>query len=153
MYPIDVVQPNSSGTKRRQQDSAHGHEAARLAPPVIYHILLELGREPGTHPFGDPGHLYHLYLPLLEDRSIDADAWRRSRAICRVRRQRPGESEASGLIVHGPGGHWYFDYPGTATDESGFRLETERFTVGEYVSIKEDDGRFHTFQVISVKSI
>ena len=35
----------------------------------------------------------------------------------------------------------------------GFRLETERFTVGEYVSIKEDDGRFHTFQVISVKSI
>jgi hypothetical protein len=40
--------------------------------------------------------------------------------------------------------------PGELT-ECGFRLETERFTVGEYVSIKEDDGRLHTFQIVSIK--
>jgi hypothetical protein len=154
MYPPDVVQPDQTADrKQRQQDSAAHHEPTHRGPPVIYHVLLELGREPGTHPFGDPEHLYHLYLPLLADGTIDAEAWRRSRSICRVRRQRPGEPEATGLIVHGPGGHWLFDYPGTATDESGFRLEKEQFTAGEYISIKEDDGRFHTFQVISVKPI
>jgi hypothetical protein len=55
--------------------------------------------------------------------------------------------------VHGPGGHWFFDYPGTAPDEAGFRLETERFVLGEYVSIREDDGRLHPFQIASIKPL
>ena len=144
MNPSDATQPAAA-------PSLQAGEARH--PPVIYHILLELGREPGAHPFGDRLHTYHLYLPLLEDRRIDAEGWKASRALCRVRRQRPGENEATGLILHGAGGNWYFDYPGAAADESGFRLQDERFTVGEYVSIREDDGRLHTFQVVSIKAL
>lgn len=122
-------------------------------PPPISHVTLVLAREPGSNPLGNSSHAYHLYLPLLADGRIDAAAWRQRRALCRVRRERPGEEAVTGLIIHGPGGHWIFDYPGDATDEHGFRLETERFTVGEYVGIKEDDGRFHTFQVTSIKPL
>lgn len=125
----------------------------RDKPPVISHILLELAREPG-HPYGDRSHVYHLYLPLMADGRIDAEAWRRARALCRVRRLRPHEREANGRILHGPGGLWIFDYPGeTDFDEAGFRLDKERFAVGEYVSIREDDDKLHTFQVVSIKSI
>ena len=150
MYPPDAVQPTSSQTQSR---AASEPASPHSQPPVIFHILLELAREPGVHPFGDRGHAYHLYLPLLEDGRIDAEGWRRARASCRVRRQRPGEQEAVGMILHGPGGHWIFDYPGTADDESGFRFQNERFVVGEYISIKEDDEEMHTFQIVSIKPI
>jgi hypothetical protein len=125
-----------------------------IKPPVISHIVLELAREPG-HPYGDRSHAYHLYLPLEHTGRIDAEAWRRSRPLCRVRRIRPDEPEVGGRILHGPGGHWIFDYPGTAAadDEAGFRLEDERFTAGEYVSIREDDDKLHTFQVISIRPL
>jgi hypothetical protein len=146
----NVVQSEPEGLHQQAKEGGY-RQQARL--PLINHILLELGREPGSHPFGDRSHVYHLYLPLLEDGRIDAEGWRRTRALCRVRRQRPGEPAASGMILHGPGGHWIFDYPGTAADESGFRLEDERFTVGEYISIKEDDDQLHTFQVVSIKPI
>lgn len=127
--------------------------AARRAP-VIYHIVLELAREPG-HPFGDRDHAYHLYLPLKPGGEIDAEGWRRTRAACRVRRLRPNQPEITGRILHGPGGHWIFDYPpgSSADDENGFRLEREHFVPGEYVSVREDDGSMHTFRVISVKPL
>jgi hypothetical protein len=125
-----------------------------MKPPVISHIVLELAREPG-HPFGDREHAYHLYLPLEQAGRIDSDAWRRSRPLCRVRRLRPNEPEVCGRILHGPGGHWLFDYPSDAhaRDESGFRLEDERFAVGEYVSIREDDDKLHTFQVVTIRPL
>ena len=31
----------------------------------------------------------------------------------------------------------------------GYRFQSERFVVGEYVSIREEDG-FHTYQVVAV---
>ncbi len=119
--------------------------------PTMSHIKLELAREPG-HPFGDRDHAYHLYLPLTETGHIDSASWRANQAYCRVRRERPGEEDAHGRIVHGPGGRWVFDYTDASDrdDEVGFRLDAERFVPGEYVSIREDDGRMHVFQVISV---
>ncbi len=121
---------------------------------VISHIELELAREPG-HPLGDPQHAYHLYLPLGSDGQIDAEAWRKNRAICQVRRFRPNEPEAHGQIVHGPGGRWIFDYTDETDrdDEVGFRLGDERFAPGEYVSVREDDGKTHVFQVVSVRPV
>jgi hypothetical protein len=119
---------------------------------VLSHIIVELAREP-EHPHGDREHAYHLHLPLTEDGLIDAEAWRRCRQLCRVRRQRPGEAEAHGRILHGPGGHWIFDYDGdTSAVETGFRLDTEHFVPGEYISIREDDGKLHTFQVLTVRA-
>lgn len=132
------------------EEGARAHTAR---PPVISHIVLELAREPG-HPFGDPAHAYHLYLPLLPDGRIDAEGWRRARALCRVRRLRPGEPELAGRIEHGPGGRWIFDYPDPRDgDEAGFRLEHKYLVPGEYVSIIEDDDEPHTFQVVSIKAL
>jgi hypothetical protein len=118
----------------------------------ISHIELELAREPG-HPLGDPRHGYHLYLPLTDDGHIDDKAWLANKAACRVRRMRPNEEDARGRIVHGPGGRWIFDYSeDTERDnETGFRFGDERFVPGEYVSIHEDDGKTHVFQVIAVR--
>ena len=118
----------------------------------ISHIKLELAREPG-HPMGDRNHGYHLYLPLAADGRIDTAAWQKLRNACRVRRFRSGEDERHGRIVHGAHGRWAFDYDGTSDfdDEAGFRFGDERFVPGEYVSVLEDDGRMHTFQVISIR--
>lgn len=118
----------------------------------ISHILLELAREPG-HPLGDRNHGYHLYLPLTGDGQIDADAFAKVRPLCRVRRFRPNEAEAHGRVLHGPGGRWYFDYDRESDkdNETGFRLGDERFVPGEYVSVRENDGKMHTFQVILVR--
>jgi len=46
-----------------------------------------------------------------------------------------------------------FDYEGTAEwdEEAGFRFAAHRFVPGEYVSIRDEDGDAHTFQVISVE--
>lgn len=46
-----------------------------------------------------------------------------------------------------------FDYEGTADEdeEAGFRFAAHRFVPGEYVSIRDEDGEAHTFQVISVE--
>jgi len=123
-----------------------------MSPVTISHIQLELAREPG-HPQGDSGHRYHLDLPLTADGHIDAEAFRRHRALCKVTRIRPGEVTAFGRIVHGPGGRWSFDY-NEATDrddEAGYRLADERFVPGEYISIREDDGVMHTFRIVSVR--
>lgn len=119
---------------------------------TISHVVLELAREPG-HPYGDRGHGYHLYLPLTADGHIDAGAWRQQREFCRVRKFTPNAGERRGRIVHGPGGSWKFDYDDStdADDEHGFRLKNERFVPGEYISIRENDGETHTFQVVDVR--
>lgn len=118
---------------------------------AISHIELELAREPG-HPRGDRFHGYHLYLPLTKNGQIDSKAWRNNQAACHVRRYRPGESEMRGRILHGPRGRWIFDYSDESgrDDEVGFRLGDERFLPGEYVSIREDDGKMHVFRVVAV---
>lgn len=119
---------------------------------TLTHVVLELAREPG-HPTGDRNHGYHLYLPLTADGRIDTAAWKRSPAVCRVRRFRPNEEEAHGRVRHGSGGRWIFDYSDRDDfeDETGFRLGDEVFVPGEYISIREDDGKLHTFQVVSTR--
>jgi hypothetical protein len=122
------------------------------AMTAISHITLELAREPG-HPEGDSHHLYHLYVPLKTDGHIDAAACPAVKALCHVRRQRPGEAEVRGQVVHGPRGRWLFDYSDATArdDEVGYHFRDEAFIPGEYVSILEDDGRQHTFRVTAVR--
>lgn len=116
-------------------------------------VHLLLAREPG-HPTGSREHGYDLVLPLAADGRIDAERWRGERDRFRFTRFAPGEATETGHLVHKPGGSWGFFYDDGDQDEdaAGFRFQNERFVVGEYVSIKEDD-RFHTYQVASVSPI
>jgi hypothetical protein len=123
-----------------------------MTKPTLYRIDLQLAREPG-HPQGDRDHGYRLYMPLTGNGRIDASGYRDMPHRCRVIRSRPGEEQAHGRILHGPGGRWIFDYADATTrdDEVGFKLSEETFVPGEYVSIREDDGKTHPFRIVSVQ--
>lgn len=121
-------------------------------PEPFRHISLELARETGN-PHGDAEHGYDFVAPLTGDHRIDAAQVKGANAnLCRVRRFRPGEPDSIGLLRHGPGGRWFIDYDAESNtdDETGFRFGDEKFEVGEYVSIREDDGEAHTFRVVRV---
>jgi hypothetical protein len=62
-----------------------------------------------------------------------------------------------GLIVHRAGGlsgsTWAFEWNTGTRDkeeEEGFRFGDHAFRVGEYVSVREEDGELLTFRVVSV---
>lgn len=114
-------------------------------------VVLELAREPG-HPHGDRDHGYHLNLPLDDSGLIDQQAYEHLARACTVKCYRPHEAARNGKVRHSHG-QWIFDYDDRQEfdDETGFRLEAERFVPGEYISIRESDGVMHTFQIISVR--
>jgi hypothetical protein len=121
-------------------------------PHAFHRIRLELAREPG-HPGGSHRSGYEFVAPLSNDDRIDAKLWKAHRDECRVIRFRPDDRDV-GHLVHRPGGSWAFHYDvdGDEDDEAGYRFADERFVVGEYVSIREDD-KTHTFQVTSVERL
>jgi hypothetical protein len=124
-------------------------------PHNFKRIRLNLARSK-EFPQGSPRHGYEFVAPLDADGRIDVEQWKRDRAHCRVRRFWEGEEDQVGLVVHKPGGpehgRWVFDYDQTAEedDESGYRFGAHAFQPGEYVSIRDEDGEMHTFQVVSV---
>jgi hypothetical protein len=118
----------------------------------LMQIIMDLAREPG-HPHGDARHGYLMHLPLTEAGRIDEEQFEQRRNVCTVRRFRPDETPRDGKVSRSRSGEWSIDYDDRQEfdDEHGFRLGEERFVPGEYVSIREDDGVMHTFQVISVR--
>jgi hypothetical protein len=116
-------------------------------------IRLNLARTK-DFPNGSILHGYEFFAPLDATGRIDADAWKATRGRCRVRRFWGGEAEDIGHLVHRPGGSWAFRYTsgGEEDDEAGYRFGSHAFTVGEYVSIRDEDGDMHTFQVASVQN-
>ena len=111
------------------------------------HIRLELAREPG-HPHGDPGAGWDIVAALDDDGRLDLAACRAEPDRCRIRRFLQGETMSTGRLRHTLGDHWLFDLgPDDALDETGFRLGSERFVLGEYVSIVAPDGVSHTYSV------
>jgi len=61
--------------------------------------------------------------------------------------------------VHKSGGsehaRWIFDYDDSSDDddEAGYRFASHAFRPGEYVSIRDENGGMHTFQVVSVEPV
>jgi hypothetical protein len=120
-------------------------------PPQFRQFRLALAREPG-HPDGDDEVAYIILAPLDSEDRIDAALWREHRDACRVVRQRPGEPDKHGHLVHRPGGGWAFHYEdgdSSVPDEVGYHFADERFMVGEYVSLNEG-GKMHTYRVTTV---
>ncbi|HZP79349.1 MAG TPA: hypothetical protein VFB45_24660 [Pseudolabrys sp.] len=119
-------------------------------------IRLNLARSK-DFPQGSARHGYEFVAPLDHAGHIDATLWRKHRAHCGVRRFWDVEEE-HGRLVHRPGGgkdrgRWVFDYDDAAEedDEAGYRFASHAFRPGEYVSIRDEDGEMHTFQVVSVE--
>jgi hypothetical protein len=125
-------------------------------PHELKRIRLNLARS-REFPKGSPRHGYEFVAPLDVSGHIDSTLWHKYREHCRVRRFWNGEEEV-GQLIHRPGGpeqsHWLFDYDGGAEDEddeTGYRFATHAFRPGEYVSIRDEEGEMHTFQVVSVE--
>ena len=132
-------------------------KAEKPAAMPLQRIRLELARDP-NFPDGSRDHGYDLIAPLDKASRISVAGWKANRDLCRVRRFWGHNAPLIGHIVHKPGGTggiWAFHYDirggdGHAQDEPGFHLETHAFKLGEYVSIKEQDGALRTFRVQAV---
>ena len=122
--------------------------------PGLKKIRLNLARTK-EFPQGSARHGYEFTAPLDQTCHIDAATWKKEREHCRVRRFWGDEEEEIGHLIHRPGGSWAFHYDidGEDDDEAGYRFGTHAFNPGEYVSIKDEDGDLHTFQVVTVQSI
>jgi hypothetical protein len=124
-------------------------------PHVLKRIRLNLARSK-EFPSGSARHGYEFVAPLDGDGHIDAGEWRKHREHCGVRRFWEGEDDQVGRLIHKGGGksdRWVFDYDQSAEedDEAGYRFAAHVFRPGEYVSIRDEDGEMHTFQVVSVE--
>lgn len=117
-------------------------------------IRLNLARS-HEFPNGSSRHGYEFVAPLTEDGHIDAAAWKTVRERCVVRRFWAGEDDDLGHLVHRPGGSWgfHYDIAGDEDDEAGYRFGSHAFVPGEYVSIRDEDGELHTFQVALVEPV
>jgi hypothetical protein len=114
-------------------------------------VTLEMARNP-SHPEGSSEYGYEFVAPLKADGHIDATAFAKDKARCKVRRFWKGEGDRSGELVHTKEKTWAFSYePGEDDDETFFRLDRHVFKPGEYVTIKEPDGSAPTFKVVSVR--
>lgn len=119
--------------------------------PQFYKLRLELARQL-DYPRGDSGYGYELVLPLTRHGHLDADHWAQSPAACRIRRFRPHERHADGHLARDVRGRWRFAYDsGTLDEQPGFHFGDDHFVTGEYISIREDDGRFHHFRIAAVE--
>lgn len=115
-------------------------------------IRLELARNP-EFPNGSDAHGYEFTAPLLPDGHIDAQAWRSSdtRRKCAVRRFWAGEPDQTGELIHTRRHAWAFSYaPGEEDDEAFAKLDRHLLKEGEYLTIREPDGRSFTFRIVSI---
>ena len=108
-------------------------------------------------PDGSIRHGYDFVAPLTADGHIDLEAWQQHRGECFAHRFWGGEPSMRGLLVHRAGGlggsTWAFEWKGGRKDdveEEGFRFGDHPFKVGEYVSVREEEGELLTFRVVSV---
>lgn len=127
-------------------------------PRGFHRIRLNLARSPGF-PEGSNQHGYEFVVPLTAEGRIDPTAWKEHRGLCKVRRFWAGEADQHGMVVNKPGGAkgatWTFDYDPAAEDddEAGYRFGDHAFRIGEYVSVRDDDGDMQTFVVTSTDAV
>jgi hypothetical protein len=124
---------------------------------MLQRITLTLARTK-EYPEGSTRIGYEILAPLDGDGRLDAEAWSARRKECRVRRFRPGEPDGHGVLMHRAGGAegatWTIDYNAERADddEVGYRLGSHSFKLGDYVSIRDEDGDMQTFRVTDVRA-
>ena len=120
----------------------------------MHEIRLELARD-AEMPEGSPRRGYLFRAPLDALGHLDGDAWRGHGERCSVTRFWDGERTELGNLVLHDDGQWVFDFDPAddADDEPGYRFDAHVFRLGEYVSIREHDGRDRTFRVVACKPL
>ena len=104
-------------------------------------------------PHHDSATGYELMLPLNADGHVDATSWTDNPRACTVQRFRRNRPRIQGLLARTATGRWYFDY-GSGKDADHFQgLGGDRFRVGQFVGICEDDGKLWTYEVTSVDEL
>ncbi|MES2034851.1 MAG: hypothetical protein V4466_11810 [Pseudomonadota bacterium] len=119
---------------------------------TLSRIVMRLARNPGTEfADGDDHRGYTLVAPLLDDGKLDLDAFQKAKAKCTVRRFAPDEDAVNGRLAR-KGQTWFFDYDDAddADDEPVHRLGEHSFSLGEYVSVADEDGRLLAYKVTDV---
>ena len=115
-------------------------------------VVMRLARNPGTEfADGDDHRGYALVAPLTADGKLDEAAFRAAKAKCTVRHFAQDEDPLEG-VLNRRGERWFFDYGEEGEgDEPLYRIGEHRFTVGEYVSVTDEDGRLLTYKVTEVQ--
>jgi hypothetical protein len=133
--------------------SRTNHPENKRFPEGFAKVRLRLAREP-SHPQGSQERGYDVVMPLDQSGHIDSVLWKSHRDLCRVVHYRSGEEHDLGHMVRMPGGQWKFHYDikGNENDSQGYHFADERFVIGEYISVIEDDGS-HTYRVVTVESL
>ncbi len=122
---------------------------------TLSRIVMRMARNPGTEFAGGDDHRgYALTAPLTADGMIDEAAYGKLKAQCVVRRFAPDEAAVDGRLAR-KGERWFFDYDDAASadDEPVHRLGQHRFSLGEYVSVSDEDGRLLTYKVMEVTEL
>lgn len=118
---------------------------------TLMRIRAELARS-HDFPEGSTRHGYTFILPLGGDARLDRAAFAHNPAICTVHRFWEGEGDEVGQLEHKRGNSWAFSFrTGTDDDEAIHRLGDHVFRVGEYLSVREHDGRILTFRIVDVR--
>lgn len=122
---------------------------------TLSRIVMRLARNPGTEfADGDDHRGYTVVAPLHDDGKLDLDTFQKVRAECSVRRFAPDEEAVIGRLAR-KGQTWFFDYDASddTDDEPVHRLGDHRFSVGEYVSVADEDGRMLAYKVTEVSPL
>jgi len=123
---------------------------------MLKRITLHLARTP-EFPEGSNRHGYEIIAPLDAEGRLDTKLFNAKKDHCRVRRFWGNEPIRYGRLEHRPGGiggaTWEIDYDDSTDndDEAGYRLSSHKFSEGEYLSIRDDEGELNTFRVIKVQ--
>jgi hypothetical protein len=148
--------PSPDPAKTNPQNDAGPSPNPASGGAVLSRIVLHMARN-ADFPEGSRQHGYEIIAPLDAGGHLDAEAWRSMRQRCRVRRFWAGEPGRHGLLVHRAGGAggatWLIDYDQATEedDEAAYRLGSHVLAKGEYVSIRDEHGVAHTFQVVRVE--
>ena len=111
-------------------------------------IRLEAARS-REFPEGSTHHGYSFVLPLNGDGKLDRAAFAHDPQICTVRRFWGGEDDEVGHLIKNRGGRFAFSF--REDEEPIHRLDEHVFRAGEYLSVKEPDGKIYAFKVTEVR--
>jgi hypothetical protein len=121
-------------------------------------VTLVLATGPGF-PQGSTEHRYEIDVVLDPAGNLDDAAWLAEPAPWPARRVWPQEPERFGDVQHDPASGWslrFFPAPGQAGEEAGdaplhgVMRAPVPLRPGEYLTIREPDGREYSFRVVSV---